>query len=135
MTSWNCTHVKALGHTLLYPLLFSVLRFSCVFFSRIPLLSEHHRKALSCGLEKYLVTGNALSLISLDEETAPSDTLILNDYTAYLIQMFISVTILESESPSSKALVLCRCTYDRVTADLVEKGNERDAEKKPIKNL
>lgn len=51
--------------------------------------------------------------------------------------MFISVTILESESPSSKASVLCRRTYDRVTADLVEKGNERDAEKKkyqkPIK--
>lgn len=63
----------------------------------------------------------------------PSDTLILNDYTAYFIQMFISVTILESESPSSKASVLCRRTYDGVTADLVEKGNERDAEKK--KNL
>lgn len=67
----------------------------------------------------------------------PRDTSILNDYTACLIQMFISVTILESESPSSKASVLCRRTYDRVTADLVEKGNERDAEKKkyqkPIK--
>lgn len=60
----------------------------------------------------------------------PRDTSILNDYTACLIQMFISVTILESESPSSKASVLCRRTYDRVTADLVEKGNERDAEKK-----
>lgn len=62
----------------------------------------------------------------------PRDTSILNDYTACLIQMFISVTILESESPSSKASVLCRRTYDRVTADLVEKGNERDAEKKKI---
>lgn len=44
--------------------------------------------------------------------------------------MFISVMILESESPSSKASVLCRHTYGRVTADLVEKGNERDAEEK-----